>query len=199
MRITGWVIGLLLAFVQLQAAQDHQAPAFQLSSSSGSEWSSDSLMGRITVLEWINLDCPFVKNHYNSTGAMPTLQQRYRGKGIQWISICSSASGKQGNLKGDELAAKLKAAGWAGSAYLMDETGTVGKAYGAKTTPFMVVINPAGQIVYEGAIDSKPGTKPEDIKGADPYLPPVLEALLWGDNVDYKATRSYGCSVKYAN
>lgn len=197
---------LLIGFgSSLQAAEttiaakpaEHQAPAFTLTGVDGKAHSLSDFKGKTVVLEWINFDCPFVKNHYNNTSAMPALQKRYREQGVVWLSICSSAPGKQGNLDTKSLKKRLKVVKWAGDAYLLDQDGKVGKAYGAKTTPHMFVVNAKGQLVYDGAIDSIPGTTAANIQKATPYLPAVLDPLLAGEAVSFRANKPYGCSVKY--
>lgn len=152
--------------------------------------------GSFVVLEWVNHGCPFVKKHYKS-GNMQKLQEGYTAKDVVWLSICSSAPGKQGYCSADEaqeISAEKKSAC---SAYLMDEEGTVGRQYGAKTTPHMYIINPDGNLIYQGAIDSIRSTDPSDVRKADNYVAMALDAAMAGEPVESASTRPYGCSVKY--
>ncbi len=176
--------------------QARPAPEFTLTDSNGNTHSLADFKGHYVVLEWINHDCPFVKKFYNA-GKMQDWQQKYAEKDVVWLSICSSAPGKQGHLSADgwnEITAKMEAAP---AAVLIDEDGGVGKAYEAKTTPHMFVINPEGEIIYEGAIDDKPTTKIEDIEGATNYVKAALKAAMAGEPVETASTPPYGCSVKY--
>lgn len=173
------------------------APTFTLAALDGRTVCLDSLRGHPVVLEWINVDCPFVRNQYDSTGNLPHLQQEFRKRGVTWLTICSSAPGKQGNLAPAELAPRLKANGWAADAYLLDVDGSTGRSYAAKTTPHLFVLDAQGRLVYDGAIDSEPAIRPESVVKATNHVAPVLEALLAGDPVEPRRTRPYGCSVKY--
>jgi hypothetical protein len=147
-------------------------------------------------LEWVNFDCPFVKKHYNS-GNMQALQASYTGKDVVWLSICSSAPGKQGYFEDGELKQRLEKEGSNATAYLIDSDGQVGKMYNAQTTPHMYIIGPEGVLRYAGAIDDKPSTKLEDVEDADNYVKDALASLMAGKEIATKATKSYGCSVKY--
>jgi peroxiredoxin len=172
------------------------APDFSLTDSNGQKHSLDDYQGKWVVLEWFNPECPFVQKHYRS-GNMQKLQQEYAGKGVTWISIDSSAPGKQGNLTPE--AANKKIAEWRikSSALLLDAEGKAGQAYGAKNTPHMFIINPDGKIVYEGAIDSKATANPSDIPTATNYVKAALDESLGGKPVSNPNTKPYGCSVKY--
>lgn len=172
------------------------APNFKLASAGGKEYSLSDYKGKWVVLEWINLQCPFVRKHYDSKN-MQTLQQAYAKKEVVWLSICSSAPGKQGNFSGEELTAKIKEVGSNFAAYLIDGNGKVGHIYGAKTTPHMFIINPKGVLVYAGAIDDKPSTKVEDVKGAANFVSAALDAGLSQKEIKVSNTVSYGCNVKY--
>ncbi|MGH8014687.1 MAG: thioredoxin family protein [Candidatus Zixiibacteriota bacterium] len=178
------------------AALNQAAPNFTLTGVDGKKYSLADFAGKWVVLEWANLECPFVKKHYGSKN-MQTLQKTYTDKGVVWLTICSSAPEKQGFFQGETLAAKVKEAGLNSAAYLIDSDGKIGKSYGAKTTPHMFVINPKGVLVYAGAIDDKPSTNPEDIKGASNYVKGALDAGMAGEIILVSSTPSYGCSVKY--
>ncbi len=182
--------------VTITAKIGQPAPNFKLRSAIGKEHSLSGYKGQWVVLEWINLQCPFVLKHYNSKN-MQTLQQTYSKKKVVWLSICSSAPGKQGNFSGDELTAKIKEISTNSTAYLIDGDGKVGHSYGAKTTPHMFIINPKGVLVYAGAIDDMPSVKLEDVKGATNFVAAALDAGLAQKVIKVSSTVSYGCSVKY--
>jgi len=172
------------------------APDFTLTDTYGAERSLSDYSGKIVVLEWVNHGCPFVKKHYNS-GNMQTLQKTSVDQGVVWLSICSSAPGKQGHMTPDGWNKKTDELGASPSAVLIDETGQVGRLFGARTTPHMFVINPAGVIVYIGAIDSISTTDQRDIEKAIPYVALAVEATLAGEPVATPTSKPYGCSVKY--
>jgi hypothetical protein len=172
------------------------APAFTLIDADGRSHSLSDLQGKYVVLEWVNFGCPFVQKHYHS-GNMQALQKAYTARDIVWLSICSSAPGKQGFFEGDELKEKIQSMKAAPSAYLVDPEGAVGRLYGAKTTPTMFVIDPHGTIIYGGAIDNIPSTNVDDIPKARNYVKEALDLALAGKKVELVSSRSYGCSVKY--
>lgn len=172
------------------------APNFELRAHNGKTYSLKDFKGKHVVLEWFNKDCPFVKKHYSSNN-MQALQKKYAKKGVVWLSIVSSAPGKQGYLT-IETAGKTKTEhGSKAFAILMDPKGKVGKEYSAKTTPHMYVIGPDGKFVYTGAIDSNPSTDPEDIKESKNYVQLALDESLEGNEVKIKRSKAYGCGVKY--
>jgi peroxiredoxin len=180
------------------ATLDQKAPDFSLTGIDGKTYRLSDFKGKYVVLEWNNLDCPFVKKHYGS-GAMQALQKQYVEKGVIWLTICSSAAGKQGYYEPDQLKTMTAERKLSSTAYLRDADGAVGHAYGARTTPHMFVINPEGVLIYAGAIDDKPSTDPDDIKGAMNYVRASLDEAMTGESIAVKSTASYGCSVKYAN
>ena len=176
---------------------DDKANNFQLKDSHGKSHSLDSYKGNWVVLEWTNFGCPFVKKHYDSNN-MQQLQKKYTQKGVIWLSICSSAPSKQGHYNDmAELNKKISDYKCAHTAYLIDEDGSTGKKYSARTTPQIVIINPEGYIVYNGAIDDMPSTDKDDIAGARNYPSEVLDAVLSGKESPHSRTKPYGCSVKY--
>lgn len=174
-----------------------KAPDFSLTDTNGKTHALSDYKGRTVVLEWTNFGCPFVVKHY-STGNMQALQKKYTDKGVIWLSISSSAKGKEGNMSPAEWNKEIADAKASSTAYLLDESGTVGKSYDAKTTPHMFIINPDGVLIYKGAIDNKPSTKTSDIKGAQNYVSAALDESMAGKKVSTSVTQSYGCSVKYA-
>jgi len=178
------------------AAVDSRAPLFTLKDASGISHSLADYRGKYVILEWVNFTCPFVGKHYGS-GAMQELQKTMTAKGVVWLSICSSAPGKEGYYEGDELKAKIREENAVPSAYLVDADGTVGRAYGARTTPDMFIIDPEGTLIYAGGIDNIPSTDQEDIAKARNYVKEVMQAVWDGKPAPVKSTRSYGCSVKY--
>lgn len=187
---------LFVTNIYAQVQIDAKAPKFTLTDSNGKEHSLVDFSGKYVVLEWINFDCPFVKKHYNSKN-MQKLQKEFTDQDVVWLLICSSAEGKQGHFDNDEINKRLGEAGANATAYLVDEDGTVGKKYGAKTTPHMFIINPEGNLIYAGAIDDKPSTKVEDIDGAVNYVREALNSAFEGKEVEVKTSVAYGCSVKY--
>lgn len=123
-----------------------EAPAFTLSDSNGKSHDLSAYKGKYVVLEWLNYGCPYVQTHYES-GNMPKLQKEWTKKGVVWLSIVSSAPGKQGHYEGPAMNTETKKMGGAGTAVLMDPSGQVGKSYGARTTPHMFVIDPKGTVI----------------------------------------------------
>jgi peroxiredoxin len=185
-----------LAGASEKARVDAQAPDFKLQDSKGTSHSLADFHGKWVVLEWVNFDCPFVRKHYRS-GNMPALQRTYVGKGVVWLSVCSSAPGEQGHFEGKELLDRIVSEKSAATAYLVDAEGTVGKMYGAKTTPHMFVINPEGTLLYAGGIDDIASTDQDDLSRATNYVRSALDAAMAGGVVKVKESRPYGCSVKY--
>jgi peroxiredoxin len=172
------------------------APDFSLKDLSGKEHDLSDFKGKYVVLEWVNFGCPFVRKHYGSEN-MQKLQKEFVDKGVVWLSICSSAPGKQGNEIPDAAKEGLAKFGSDASAYLVDENGKVGKLYDAKTTPEMFVINPQGVLIYAGAIDDKPTPNPATVAGAQNYVKAALNEATSGKSVSVPSTKPYGCSVKY--
>lgn len=185
---------LLGASAQVEAGK--AAPAFSLPGADGKTHALSDFKGKYVVLEWTNHECPFVKKFY-SGGAMQALQKQTVAKGVVWLQVVSSAPGKQGFVTAAQALELNKAQGAAATATLLDPDGKVGKLYGAQTTPHMYVISPEGTLIYMGAIDDKPSTKPEDIAGAKNYVTAALDEALAGKPVTTPVTKSYGCSVKY--
>ncbi len=193
--ITG-LISAVTALGAYAADPGADAPAFELKDLKGNPVSLSSLKGKVVVLEWVNFGCPFVKKHYAS-GNMPSLQKQASTKGAVWITINSSAEGKQGYLPADKMSAEAEKQGVVAKHFCLDTDGKVGKAYGAKVTPHMFVIDAEGKIAYNGAIDSVSSTKAADVEKADPLLKNALHAVLAGKAVENAKNNPYGCGVKY--
>lgn len=187
---------LAVSFFSHASLVDKQAPSFTLKNHLNKSISLDDFKGKVVVLEWLNHGCPFVKKHYSSEN-MQKHQDKYTGKGVVWLSIISSAPGKQGHVDAEEAKSEMKDKKSKASMVLLDPTGDVGKKYSAKTTPHMYVINKEGVVVYEGAIDSISSTDESDIAEAENYVAQALDNVLEGKEVKIKKTKPYGCSVKY--
>lgn len=172
------------------------APNFTLSDITGETHQLSDFAGKTVVLEWVNPDCPFVVKHYSS-GNMPALQLSSTSEGVVWLAINSGSPGTQGDYDPAEVMAWMEKTGAAPSAYLRDQDGTVGRLYGAKTTPHMYVINPDGKLVYDGAIDSIRSANQRDIPKAENYVATALAAVKSGNMAERTTTQPYGCSVKY--
>ena len=173
------------------------APAFTAVDADGRPRALSEFKGKTVVLEWTNTGCPYVQKHYNS-GNMQGLQRRAAADGVVWLTVISSAPNTQGHLKPAEAKA-WKASAKAGStAVLLDPEGRVGRAYEAKTTPHMFVIDKAQRVVYMGGIDDKASADPASLKGANNYVAAALADVKAGRPVQQAVSRPYGCSVKYA-
>lgn len=172
------------------------APDVSVTDSKGNAHSLSQYKGKYVVLEWFNPECPFVKKHYGS-GNMQKLQAEFTGKGVVWLTIDSSAPGTEGSLTPEQ--ANKTMADWKAhsTALLLDGDGKAGRAYGAKNTPHMFVVNPEGKVIYEGAIDSKASPNPADIPSSTNYVKVALDESMAGKSVSTPNSRPYGCSVKY--
>jgi peroxiredoxin len=186
----------LIASIGLSAAAQSAAPAFELPDVNGTTHTLGQYAGKIVVLEWTNYDCPFVRKFYGP-GAMQALQKKYTGNDVVWLSICSSAPGKQGHFTPAEWNRRIKEAGTRATAVLLDESGEVGHAYGASNTPHLFVVGPDGQLAYQGAVDDQRTADPATVGKGLNYLEEALDALIAGKPVPEAQTKAYGCSVKY--
>jgi peroxiredoxin len=174
------------------------APAFTATDATGKSVSLTDFKGKHVVLEWVNPGCPYVVKHY-SGGNMQGTQREATAKGVVWLSVNSTAADARDFLKPAEMAAWMQQQKAAATATLMDADGKVGRAYGARTTPHMYIIDPAGKLVYAGAIDSIPSGRVADIANATNHVKVALAESLAGKPVSTPVTRPYGCSVKYSS
>jgi hypothetical protein len=174
------------------------APDFKGTDSTGGQQTLSQYRGKYVVLEWANQGCPFDRKHYVS-GNMESLQKQWTAKGVVWLSVISSAPGEQGYVTPAQENTYLKKMNASPTAAILDPDGTIGRLYQAKTTPHIFVIDPAGKLIYQGAIDDKPTPDLSDVKTAHNYLNEALDAAMAGKPVPTAVTRPYGCSVKYAN
>ena len=191
---------LLLAvttWAHAEAEIGKPAPAFTLPSCESKTVSLSDYKGKVVVLEWTNYSCPFVVKHYGS-GNMQKLQADAAAKGVVWLAICSSAPKQQGHATPADALKACTEKNSAATAYLIDESGATGRAYGAKRTPEMYVINADGILVYKGAIDNKKSVDPADIATAKNLVAAAIDETLAGKPVSTPETEAYGCSIKYA-
>lgn len=173
------------------------APALSVKDTSGKTVNLADFKGKTVVLEWVNPGCPFVVKHYGA-GNMQATQAAAVAQGTVWLTVSSTAPSSKDYKKPADLAAWMKDQKAAATHTLMDDNGAVGKAWGAKTTPHMYIVDPAGVLVYAGAIDSKPTANPADIPGATNFITQSLGELKAGKPVSQPSTKPYGCSVKYS-
>lgn len=196
------LIGLLcvcgfLPSVAFAANTGDKAPDFVAQSMDGVEVKLSQFVGKPVVLEWFNTGCPFVKKHYRS-GDMQGLQKEFTEKGVIWLTISSTRKGHKDHLDADKARDFFVGNKMASTYLLNDESGTIGKLYGAKTTPHMFVIDAKGVLVYQGAIDDNPEVFAEPSQSKN-YVRSALDELLAGGEVATGETKPYGCSIKYAD
>ena len=173
------------------------APGFTAKDGDGKTRSLSEFKGKTVVLEWTNAGCPYVQKHYNS-GNMQALQKGAAKDGVVWLTLVSSAPGKQGYVSPAEAKTWKTSSGAASTALLLDPGGQVGKAYDARTTPHMYVVDKTGKLVYMGGIDDKPTADPSSLKGAKNYVTAALSDVKAGRAVATPVSKPYGCSVKYS-
>jgi peroxiredoxin len=177
-------------------AVGQKAPDFVAMDTRGKQHQLSDFAGKYVVLEWTNPGCPFVRKHYGS-GNMPATQKAATAKGVVWLAINSTERAASDYLQPAALDSWMKTQSAAPTAVLMDEDGTIGQAYGARTTPHIFIIDPKGTLVYAGGIDSIPSSRPDDIKAATNYVNQALGEAFGGRPISAAATRPYGCSIKY--
>jgi peroxiredoxin len=190
------VAALGAALPVLAATAGHPAPNFTLTDTQGKSVQLADFKGKYVVLEWTNPGCPFVRNHYN-TRNMQALQESWGPRGVVWLSIDSSNNSSWDYMAPPKLDEWMHARGAAQKAVLMDPDSAVARLYQAKTTPHMFVIGPEGTIVYAGAIDDRPSTRPQDPPAAHNYVRAALTQATSGTPVTVAASTPYGCSIKY--
>lgn len=191
-------IGMSSSKIFAAAEVGKPAPEFTLPASDGKGYNLADYKGKFVVLEWYNPECPFVKKHYGSNN-MQKLQETYLHKGVVWLTINSSALGKQGHLNAKEAVKDRVENKLRSSATLLDADGKVGKLYGAKTTPHMYVINPKGEVIYMGAIDNNNSPDASEIPNSKNYVAAALDEAMAGKAVTTASSTPYGCSIKYKN
>lgn len=166
-------------------------PDFTLPDTYGENHSISDYQGKHVVLEWLNYGCPSVKKHYNA-GNMQMLQKKYTEKGVVWLAIVSSAPGNQGHYPPAEMNQVSAEQGSEASAVLLDPSGEVGHLFHAQVTPHMMVVGPDGALIYNGAIDDKPGTRASTLEGAHNYVAAALDESMSGGEVSVALTKPYG-------
>ncbi len=189
----------LFTFVSVSSAAvptGSPAPDFTLTDSTGVSHALSSFKGKYVILEWTNHRCPFVEKYY-SKGDMQAIQKALTADGAIWLQIVSSALGKQGHLTAAEGESLRESLNMNSTAMLFDESGDVGRAYGARTTPHMFVINPEGTLIYQGAIDSIKSARQSDIAKATNYVKAAYTSAKAGEPIENATTTAYGCGVKY--
>lgn len=192
-------LAVMVAMTVARAARvGDRAPDFTATDSNGKTQKLSDYAGKFVVLEWTNRGCPYTQKQYNS-GNMQRLQHEWTAKGVVWLTVVSSAQGKQGYVTAAEENAYVKQVNADPTAVILDPDGTLGHLYDAKTTPHMFVINPQGMLIYNGAIDDKPTTDVADVQGAKNYVSLALDEAMAGKAVSIATSRPYGCSVKYPN
>ena len=172
------------------------APQFRASDVNGKAVSLSDFSGKYVVLEWNNPNCPFVMKHYDS-GNMQALQKRFGADNVAWVAVNSTNTSHVDYLSPDKLAAWFRQQNAAPTAILMDTKGEIGRAYGAKVTPHMYVIDPKGTVIYAGAIDDKRSANPADVQTANNYVAAALTAARGGRPVGTATSSAYGCTIKY--
>jgi peroxiredoxin len=187
---------LLAAAAQAAPAVGQPAPEFALKDATGKTVKLSDYRGKYVVLEWTNPGCPYVRKHYDS-GNMAATQQDALARGAVWLSINSTEKASYDYLEPVKLVAWQKERRVQPTATLMDEEGTAGKAYGARTTPHMYIVDPQGRLAYAGGIDSVASSNPADIQRATNYVKQGIAEATAGKPISAAVTRPYGCSIKY--
>jgi len=192
------VVASALALPAQAARVGERAPDFTATDSNGVKHTLSEYAGNYAVLEWHNNGCPYVKKQYGS-GNMQKLQKAWTARGVAWLTVISSAPGKQGYVTADEEKAYLKQMNATPTAVFLDPAGQLGHLYDAKTSPHMFIIDPSGKLIYNGAIDDQPTPDPASVAGAKNFVSQALTEAMAGKPVSVPTSRPYGCSVKYAD
>lgn len=195
-RLVGVLAVSLVSNAFAAAPPGQMAPDFSLQATDGKTTKLADFKGKWVVLEWVNPGCPYVQKHY-VTKNMQALQKDSGGKGVVWLAVNSTNPSHQDYLKPAAMGNWMKAQGGTPRVTLMDQAGDTGRAYSARTTPQMLLIDPQGKVVYNGAIDDQRSANPEDVKTAKNHLRAALDESLAGKPVTTAGTSPYGCSVKY--
>ena len=190
------LILLLSTNLAIAAKVGAPAPDFTGTSSTAQEISLAQYQGKYVLLQWHNKDCPYVQAQYDS-GNMQKLQKEWTAQGVIWLTVISSAVGKQGYVDGNGAEADVRSTGAAPTATILDPAGKIGRAYGAQTTPHMFVINPQGTLIYNGAIDNRATTSKANVGGSINYVSAALTESMGGKALSHPTSRPYGCSMKY--
>jgi thioredoxin-related protein len=202
LSVLGLSLAIALFIFQLSVArveaQSTLAPDFTGSDTKGQSHKLSNYRGKYVVLEWTNSGCPYTIRHYKS-GNMQALQKEWTAKGVIWLSIISSAPGLQGYMTAADENAYLTRVHASPTAVLLDPQGSIGRLYGARTTPHMFVIDPSGKLIYQGAIDANATADPDDSNFTKNYVSAALTESMAGKPVTISNTRAYGCSVKYSS
>lgn len=188
------IVGPQAASANLNVGES--APDFVLTDSHGETHALSDYRGRTVILEWTNHDCPYVRKHYGGDN-MQALQKEYTDQGAVWLTVISSKPGAQGYVEPEKANELTETRDAHPSAVLLDPAGDVGRAYGAKTTPHMYIVDTEGTLRYQGAIDDKPSARPASLEGATNYVRAAMADLEAGRPVQTAETTAYGCSVKY--
>jgi hypothetical protein len=198
MKLMIALLALLTSLSSFAIETGVMAPDFSLKSAGpkDGEVKLSAFKGKVVVLEWLNHGCPFVRKHYDS-GNMQKLQTKYVAKNVIWLSIISSAEGKQGFVNSEEARRDMVKNKSGATNVLLDPTGKVGQLYEAKTTPHMFIVDKEGKLAYQGAIDDKPDADQGSVTSAKNYVAEALDLILENKKVSQATTKSYGCGVKY--
>ena len=196
--LSALMLAALPALAATTAVVGQPAPAFSVTDSSGKAVSLAEFKGKTVVLEWVNPGCPYVRKHYDSAN-MQTTQKGATDKGVVWLAVNSTAQGHYDYKKPADMAVWMQSQKAAATHTLMDSDGKIGKAYGARTTPHMYVVDAMGTLAYAGGIDDTPSANPADVKTAKNHVNAALGDVLAGKPVTQAVTRPYGCSVKYSD
>ena len=196
----GDAVGLTSAELSAAPKVGEPAPAFTAVDTRGASHSLAAYRGQWVVLEWVNHECPYTKKHYAAADGRPgntQAMQRDYAKRAVWLSVVSSAPGKQGFTTVEQTDRLTREKGAAPTGVVRDTAGTLGRLYAARTTPQYAIIDPQGVLRYAGAIDDKPTPRANDIAGATNYVRAALDAGLAGKPIAVAQTQPYGCEVKY--
>ena len=198
--LTMVVVSALLTIPVLTSATKvgDAAPDFSATGSDGKTYHLSDYHGKFVVLEWHNNGCPYTRKHYES-GNMQRLQKEWTEKGVVWFTVISSAPGTQGYMTAAQENTYKQKMSSSPTAVLLDSSGEVGHMYDAKTTPQIVIINPQGTMIYDGAIDDHPTSDVSDIPQSKNYVELALQQAMAGKQVEIATSRPYGCSVKYSH